>query len=200
MNRRRFVAYAIMGMLCQTGSVFSQEAILPQGDPRLRNQQADQQREQAAESRKKQQGQGPNYRVEGKPQGGTSGATEGAPPGLSRQETGMADPSVNPGQASGMRVLRGEVKQAGIKSIVIEDHRGKEITMSIDAATAGDRDIRPGDVVTGTVTAQGRAVAIHKEAGAKAEGGISMSGEGGGHGDISPQQTGKKAGETSGER
>jgi len=59
--------------------------------------------------------------------------------------------------------VRGEVKQATLKTIVVEDANGKEVTMSIDVATAGDRDIRPGDVITGTVTAQGRAVAIHKE-------------------------------------
>jgi hypothetical protein len=191
MKRQWFVACAMTVVLSQVDSVFSQEAILPQGDPRLRDQPGDQQREQAAESRKKQQGQGPNYRVEGKKQAGKAGATEGAPQGLNRQETGIADPSVNPGQASGMRVLRGEVKQAGLKSIVIEDRNGKQATISIDPATAGDRDIRPGDVITGTVTAQGRAVAIHKEASAKPDGGISMSGEGGGHGDISPQQAGK---------
>jgi len=80
----------------------------------------------------------------------------------------FSQPSINPGQASGMRVVRGEVKQATLKTIVIEDRNGKEATMSIDAATAGDRDIRPGDVITGTVTAQGRAVAIHKEPGAEA--------------------------------
>lgn len=84
------------------------------------------------------------------------------------QETGIADPSVNPGQASGMRIVRGEVKQATLKTIVVEDSNGKEATMSVDAATAGDRDIRPGDVITGTVTAQGRAVAIHKEPGVEA--------------------------------
>jgi hypothetical protein len=200
MDRQWFVACAIAGLLCQAGSVFSQEAILPQGDPRLRDQPGDQQREQAADSRKKQQGQGPNYRVEGKKHPGTSGATEGAPQGLNRQDTGIADPTVNPGQASGMRVLRGEVKQAGIKSIVIEDRNGKQATISIDPATAGDRDIRPGDVITGTVTAQGRAVAIHKEASGKADGGISMSEQGGGHGDISPQQAGKKSTEASGAR
>jgi len=88
--------------------------------------------------------------------------------GTSRQETGIADPSVNPGQASGMRVVRGQVKQATLKTIVVEDANGKQSTMSIDAATAGDRDIRPGDVITGTVTAQGRAVAIHKESGIEA--------------------------------
>ena len=88
--------------------------------------------------------------------------------GASRQETRIVDPGVSPGQASGMRVVRGEVKQATLKTIVIEDANGKEATMSIDAATAGDRDIRPGDVITGTVTAQGRAVAIHKEPGVEA--------------------------------
>ena len=88
--------------------------------------------------------------------------------GTSRQETGIADPSVNPGQTSGMRVVRGEVKQATLKTIVVEDANGKEAALSIDAATAGDRDIRPGDVITGTVTAQGRAVAIHKEPGVEA--------------------------------
>jgi hypothetical protein len=202
MNRQWFVACTLVGLVGHVAFAFSQEAILPQGDPRLRDQGASQQREDAKDSRMKQQGQGPNYRVEGKPQGGTGGATAGAPQGTSRQDTGIADPSVNPGQATGMRVLRGEVKQAGIKSIVIEDRAGKQSTMSIDAATAGDRDIKPGDVITGTVTAQGRAVAIHKEAAAKAEGGISMSEEakGGGHGDISPEQAGRKSGEPPGRR
>jgi hypothetical protein len=179
MNTHRFVAYAIAGVLCQAVSAFSQEAILPQGDPRLRD--SDEERAEVRDSRLKQQGQGKDYRVEGKRQGGSTAATEGDPHGLSRQETGIADPSVNPGQASGMRVVRGEVKQATLKTIVIEDRNGKEATMSIDAATAGDRDIRPGDVITGTVTAQGRAVAIHKEQGAEHM-------EGGGHGDISPRQ------------
>jgi hypothetical protein len=95
------------------------------------------------------------------------------------------------GQASGMRVVHGEVKQAGLKTIVIDDGKGKEVTMSIDAATAGDRDIHPGDVITGTVTAQGRAVAIHKDAGAKADKDISMSGEVHG-GDIMTRQGGTK--------
>jgi hypothetical protein len=66
-----------------------------------------------------------------------------------------------------MRIVRGEVKQATLKTIVVEHSNGKEARMLIDAATAGDRDIRLADVITGTVTAQGRAVAIHKEQGAE---------------------------------
>src|SRR4029078_10648843 len=127
MNRHWFVACAVTGLMVQAGSAFSQEAILPQGVPGLRDRgEEKQQREDARDSRMKQQGQGPNYRVQGKSQGGAGGATEGAPQGSSRQETGLAHRSVNPGQATGMRVLRGEVKQAGIKSIVIEDRNGKQ--------------------------------------------------------------------------
>ena len=130
MNTQWFVAYAVMSVLCQAVPAFSQEAILPQGDPRLRD--AVEERAEARDRRLKQQGQG------------------------------------GEGQASGMRIVRGEVKQATLKTIVVEDANGKQASMSIDAATAGDRDIRPGDVVTGTVTAQGRAVAIHKEPGVEA--------------------------------
>ena len=152
MKGQRLVTYMCACMLLQAVPVFCQDAILPQGDPRLRDDpQEAKQREEIRDRRMGQQGQGPDYRVEGKPNGRT------------RQDTGLSDPSVNPGQASGMRVLRGEVKQANPKSIVIEDRQGKETTMSVDAATAGDRDIRPGDFITGTVTTQGRAVAIHKE-------------------------------------
>ena len=165
MNTRSFVTYAMLGVLCQVVPALSQEAILPQGDPRLR--ESDEERAEVRERRLQQQGQGEDYRVEGKRQGGTDAPTAGDPNGLRRQDTGIADPSVNPGQASGMRIVRGEAKQATLKTIVVEDSNGKEARMSIDSATAGDRDIRPGDVITGTVTAQGRAVAIHKEQGAE---------------------------------
>ena len=168
MNTQKVVLSAIVGMLCQAVPVFSQDAILPPGDPRLRDQPSEQQRDEIRQRRLKQHGQGTDHRVQGTRQGGTIGSTAGGSNGLRRQETGLADPSVNPGQASGMRVVRGEVKQATLKTIVVEDSNGKEVTLSIDAATAGDRDIRPGDVITGTVTPQGRAVAIHKESGLEA--------------------------------
>jgi hypothetical protein len=164
MNGLRFFPHAMLCVILQAIPALCQDAILPQGDPRLRDDAQDSQRRDAVRDRRlKQQGQGSGYRVEGTPQGGTSGSTAGDPNGRSRQHTGLSDPSVNPGQASGMRVLRGEVKQATLKTIVIEDQHGEETAMSVDAATAGDRDVRPGDLITGTVTAQGRAVAIHKE-------------------------------------
>ena len=68
-------------------------------------------------------------------QKGAIHVTAGETPGKARPDTGLADPTVNPGQASGMRVVRGEVKQASPKTIVIEDSKGKETTMSVDAGT-----------------------------------------------------------------
>lgn len=39
--------------------------------------------------------------------------------------------------------------------------------MLVDAATAGDRDVRPGDIVTGTITGRGEpSQSTHKEASA----------------------------------
>ena len=198
MNTRWRVAYVILGLLGPAGSAWSQDAILPQGDPRMREESGQQQRGEARDKRLKQQGQGSDYRIQGKPQGGSEGATAGDPNGLRRQDTGISDPSVNPGQASGMRILRGEVKQATLKTIVIEDRNGKQTTVSVDAATAVDRDIRPGDVITGTVTPQGRAVAIHKEPPLQgSDMGETQAEQGGIHGHKSPQQAGKKKEEAS---
>lgn len=161
----RLVGCLVLWSFIQAFPVLGQDAILPQGDPRLQHDaQEAQRREAIRDSRFGQQGQGPNYRVEGKLQGDARKSTVADTKGKGHQDSGLADPSVNPGQASGMRVVRGEVKQATLKTIVVEDSKGKETTMSVDAGTAGDRDVRPGDIITGTITGQGRAVAIHKEA------------------------------------
>lgn len=157
----RLVGYAVLWSLIQILPASGQDAILPQGDPRLQDDaQEAQRREAIRDSRFGQQGQGP----EGQFQGGARKSSVADTKGKSHQDSGLADPSVNPGQAFGMRVVRGEVKQATLKTIVVEDSKGKETMMSVDAGTAGDRDVRPGDIITGTITGQGRAVAIHKEA------------------------------------
>lgn len=87
------------------------DAILPQGDPRLKGAgEAEQdRREEIRKNRLKQQGQGENYRVEGKLQGGSKGPKIEDVTGHNREETGIEDPSVNPGQASGLKTVRGRV-------------------------------------------------------------------------------------------
>lgn len=142
-----------------------QEAILPHGDPRLRGTESDKAaREQLRDSRLKQQGQGSHYRIEGEPQpsaGPRDPTTD--QDNLARQDTGMADPSVNPGQAAGMQRVQGRVIQSEADTHVVRQLNGPDATLVVDARTAGDKDLHPGDVITGFVTAQGRAVVIKKE-------------------------------------
>lgn len=114
-------------LVCSSQAVpaFSQEAVLPQGDPRLR----------AAED----------------------------PDGLTRQDTGLADPSVNPGQASGMQSVQGRIIKSDGNTHIVRQLSCPDTTLTVDARTAGDTKLHPGDIVTGLITPQGRAVAIHKE-------------------------------------
>jgi len=142
----------------------SADAILPHGDPRLRDSDAERARqEEIRDSRLRQQGQGPNYRVEGELQGGKSGSTAGDPPGLTKQDTGLADPSVNPGQASGMKSVQGRIVKSEDKIHTIRQPSGADTTIVVDDRTRGDTDLRPGDLITGTVTPQGRAIVVQKE-------------------------------------
>jgi len=146
--------------------VSAQEAILPHGDPRLQESETERaSREEMRDSRFKQQGQGSNYRVEGEPQPSAGpGETAGDDPnGLARQDTGLADPSVNPGQASGMQRVQGRIIQSEADTHVVRQLNGPDTRLVVDARTAGDKELQPGDVITGFVTAQGRAVVIKKE-------------------------------------
>lgn len=161
MNTHRCLIASALVLSSVATSVSAQDAILPQGDPRLNPDERAQ--EAIRDSRMKQQGQGPNYRVEGALQGGQRQETTGQPNGLARQDTGLSDPSVNPGQATDMEMVQGTVKQANPKMIVVENQNGKRTTLFVDGTTAGDRDVRPGDVITGRMTKQGLAIAIHKE-------------------------------------
>jgi hypothetical protein len=93
-----------------SGPTFGQRAVLSHGDPTVTAASGPEHRsdrkEENREQRLKQQGQGPNYRIEGNPQSGRSYAPQtekGSGPGLHLQDTGVADPRVNPGQAEGSR-------------------------------------------------------------------------------------------------
>lgn len=162
------ITSSMLFMVCcaaQALPVFGQDAILPQGDPRARHDAQDaQRRNDIRDKRMKQQGQGSNYRVEGERQAsagpGESGGGESH--GMTRQDTGIDDPTVNPGQSSGMRSVRGRVIKSEADTHIIRQPSGDDTTLVVDARTAGDRDLHPGDVITGFVTPQGRAVAIQK--------------------------------------
>ena len=119
------------------------------------------------DSRMKQQGQGSNYRVDGERQqsAGKSAPQPGIPKNnITRQDTGIEDPTVNPGQSSGMQTVQGRIVTSNGNTHIVRQLSGIDATVIVDGRTAGDKDLHPGDVVTGTITSQGRAVAIRKEA------------------------------------
>ena len=148
-----------------TSFVSAQDAILPQGNPQLQKPDAADQdrREEIRKNRLKQQGQGENYRVEGELQGGSSGPKAEVKRGHDREQTGIEDPSVNPGQASGLKTVRGRVLKSEETALTIEQVNGEEAVLMIDPETSLNTNLHPGDRITGTVTNQGRAVVIEKE-------------------------------------
>jgi len=164
----RFSRHALFVCSCGvllTSTVVAQDAILPHGDPRLQEADGAEQslREEIRKNRLKQQGQGENYRVEGKLQGGSKGPIIEDTKGHDRESTGIEDPSVNPGQASGLKTVRGRVIKSEEKAITIEQVNGEETVLTIDPQTRLNADIHPGDRIIGTVTNQGRAVVVQEE-------------------------------------
>lgn len=162
------VRYMICAVVCNAivvPSVMAKDAILPHGDPRLQKSDAAEpdRRDEIRDSRLKQQGQGENYRVEGKLQGGTKGPKADDVKGHNRQDTGIEDPSVNPGQASGLKTVRGRVLKSEETALTIEQVNGEETVLTIDPQTRLNTNLHPGDRITGTVTNQGRAVELLKE-------------------------------------
>jgi hypothetical protein len=170
--RTRLAYYAFLCCALQTLPALGQEPILPHGDPRLQSSEEDRARkEEIRDQRLKQQGQGSNYRIEGEPQA-PAGTTEPSAAGaedVPGQDTRIADPSVNPGQAAGMRTVQGRIVDSKSDRLVVHLQNGTETTLMVDNDTVGDTDLHPGDVVTGVVTPQGRAVTIQKKPGPPAK-------------------------------
>jgi hypothetical protein len=162
-----FVRYVMLIIFCipvWASLVLARDAILPQGHPRLQESDTSEQdrREEIRRNRLKQQGQGDNYRIEGERQGGTDRSIPDPSPGLGRQDTGLADPSVNPGQAEGLRSIRGEIVHSEDDIHTVREKSGVDTILMVDDYTRGDTQLRPGDQITGTLTEQGRAVIVKK--------------------------------------
>lgn len=137
-------------------AVTAQDAILPQGDTRLQTvEQESPHAREARNERLRQQGEGSSYRVEGVSQlVADTGAT-------SQENTGLSDPSVNPGQAAGTKTFRGRVLKSENNIHTIQLRNGKQAKIEIDANTTGDKDVQVGDRISGKLTPQGRAITIH---------------------------------------
>ena len=102
-------------------AVTAQDAILPQGDTRLQTvEQESPHAREARNERLRQQGEGSSYRVEGVSQlVADTGAT-------SQENTGLSDPSVNPGQAAGTKTFRGRVLKSENNIHTIQLRNGKQ--------------------------------------------------------------------------
>jgi len=84
-------------------------------------------------------------------------------PGLERQDTGMSDPTVNPGQAASTRTVRGSVVRSQDGGYVIRDAKKREVKLMVDGETTGDTKLETGDYIKAKVTRENRAIAIAKE-------------------------------------
>ncbi|MGZ8366954.1 MAG: hypothetical protein ACXW37_11480 [Nitrospira sp.] len=155
----------ILCSVCWFSPVLAGDIILPQGDRRLRESDAvDKDRgEEIRKNRLKQQGQAENYRVEGKLQGGSKGPKTEAAEGHNRQDTGIEDPSVNPGQSVGLKTIRGRIITSEANTLNIQHENGKETVLTIDPQTRVNTEFHPGDRITATVTNQGRVVVVQKK-------------------------------------
>lgn len=85
-----------------------------------------------------------------------TGPASSSTPGIERQDTGLSDPSVNPGQASGTRTVHGLVVRLQDHGYVIRDNKGREVSVLVDGETAGD-------YVETKLTGEGRAITMTKE-------------------------------------
>ena len=51
------------------------------------------------------------------------------------QDTGMSDPTVNPGQAAETRSVHGVVRRLQDRGYVIQDAKGREVNLLVDGET-----------------------------------------------------------------
>jgi hypothetical protein len=145
--------------------VLAGDIILPQGNRSLQESDAADKdhRGEIRRNHLKQQGQAENYRIEGELQGGAKGPKTDPAVGHNRQDTGIEDPSVNPGQSAGLKTIRGRILKFDANTYNVEQENGKETVLTVDPQTSMNTKLHPGDRITATVTNQGRAVVVQKE-------------------------------------
>jgi hypothetical protein len=62
-----------------------------------------------------------------------------------------------------MRTVQGRIVKSDHNTHTIRQATGGDATLVVDESTRGDKDLHPGDLITGMVTPQGRAVIVQKE-------------------------------------
>jgi len=81
---------------------------------------------------------------------------------LAEDKTGISDPSVNPGQAQGFRIVQGEVLKMEGNTYLVRDETGKEIRLTITKDSKIEKAFEVGDRIVAQVSDQGLVTLINK--------------------------------------
>ena len=100
---------------------------------------------------------------------------------LAEDKTSISDPSVNPGQAQGFRIVQGEVLKMEGNTYLVRDETGKEIRLTITKDSKIEKAFEVGDRIVAQVSDQGLVTLINKSETPPATGadqsGLSQKGE-----------------------
>ncbi len=81
---------------------------------------------------------------------------------LAEDKTGISDPSVNPGQAQGFRIVQGEVLKMEGNTYLVRDETGKEIRLTITKDSKIEKAFEVGDRIVAQVSDQGVVTLINR--------------------------------------
>ena len=81
---------------------------------------------------------------------------------VAEDKTGIADPSVNPGQAQGFRIVQGEVLKMEGNTYLVRDETGKEIRLTVTKDSKIEKAFEVGDRIVAQVSDQGLVTLINK--------------------------------------
>jgi uncharacterized protein YdeI (BOF family) len=77
-------------------------------------------------------------------------------------KTGISDPSVNPGQAQGFRIVQGEVLKMEGNTYLVRDETGNEIRLTVTKDSKVEKAFEVGDRIVAQVSDQGVVTLINK--------------------------------------
>jgi len=80
----------------------------------------------------------------------------------SEDKTGISDPSVNPGQAQGFRIVQGEVLKMEGNTYLVRDETGNEIRLTVTKDSKIEKAFEVGDRIVAQVSDQGLVTLINK--------------------------------------
>jgi len=81
---------------------------------------------------------------------------------VAADKTGISDPSVNPGQAQGFRIVQGEVLKMEGNTYLVRDETGNEIRLTVTKDSKIEKAFEVGDRIVAQVSDQGLVTLINK--------------------------------------